>query len=147
MVYILDESHRAEIEKKLAKAYGKEKGVTRVLRPAQFKDNGLATPAEDPHAPDMIVLAGKGYYFGDTSAGQIPKSEKPEIHGSHGQDPRVPDLHAIFVAWGVGIKPRTKIGEIKNTDVAPTMAKILQVDLPSAEGRALNKILSEPNAH
>jgi predicted AlkP superfamily pyrophosphatase or phosphodiesterase len=142
-VYITDQGRHDEIEKKLVKAYGKEEGVTRVLKPSQFKANGLATSAEDPHAPDLIVVAGKGYYFGDTSAGQIPKSEKPEVHGSHGQDPREPDLHAMFVAWGVGIKRGTKIGEINNTDVAPTIAKILQVDLPTAEGKPLNKILSE----
>ena len=38
MIYILDQSHRTEIEKKLAKAYAKEKGVT--LLP--FLLNGVA---------------------------------------------------------------------------------------------------------
>lgn len=142
-VYILDQSRRAEIEKVLSKAYAKQKGVSRILSRAEFKANGLATPEEDPHAPDLIVLGGNGYYFGDTSAGQIPKSEKPEVRGSHGQDPLLPNLHAMFVAWGVGIKPGTKIGEIKNVDVAPTIAKILQVNLPSAEGKPLDKILSQ----
>jgi predicted AlkP superfamily pyrophosphatase or phosphodiesterase len=140
-VYVVDQSRREEIEKALAKAYAKQKGVTRVLTRAQFKANGLATPEEDPHAPDMVVLADNGYYFGDTSAGQIPKSEKPETRGSHGQDPLVPDLHALFVAWGVDIKHGTKIGDIKNTDVAPTIAKVLGVELPNAEGKALDKIL------
>lgn len=143
MVYILDQSHRDQIERTIAKAYRTEKGVTRVLTPSQFKANGLATPAEDPHAPDMIILAGKGYVFGDTSAGQIPASEKSERHGSHGHDPREPDLKAIFVAWGRGIKPRVKLGNIDNTAVAPTIAKILQVNLPNTEGKPLEKILSE----
>jgi predicted AlkP superfamily pyrophosphatase or phosphodiesterase len=142
-VYILDSAHRADIEKKIAKAYKKEKGVTRVLTTSQLHSNGVATPTEDPHAPDIIILAGKGYVFGDTSAGQIPASEKPETHGSHGHDPLVPDLHAIFVAWGNGIKPGAKAGDIPNTDVAPTIAKILQVSLPQAEGRCLNEILAE----
>jgi predicted AlkP superfamily pyrophosphatase or phosphodiesterase len=143
MIYILDKAHRAEIEKKIVKAYKKEPGVTRVLTAAQFHANGIATPADDPRAPDIFVLAGKGYGFGDTSSGQIPASEKPETKGTHGQDPLVPDLHAIFVAWGVGIKPGTKIGDIKNTDVAPTIAKILQVNLPNTDGHALTKILAK----
>jgi predicted AlkP superfamily pyrophosphatase or phosphodiesterase len=142
-VYILDQSRRTEIEKALAGAYARQKGVTRVLTRAQFKANGLATPEEDPHAPDMVVLGGNGSYFGDTSAGQIPKSEKPEVRGSHGQDPLLPDLHAMFVGWGVGIKPGTKIGEIKNVDVAPTIARVMQLDLPNAEGKPLTNILSE----
>ena len=136
-------SHRGEIEQKITKAFAKEKGVTRVLTTAQLKANGLATPSEDPHAPDMVVLAGKGYVFGDTSSGQIPVREKSERRGTHGHDPLEPDLHAIFVAWGAGIKCGARLGDIKNVDVAPTIARILQVDLPKAEDKALKDILTE----
>jgi predicted AlkP superfamily pyrophosphatase or phosphodiesterase len=143
MVYILDQSRRDEIEKKIVKAYKKEKGVTRVLTAAQYPVNGLATPAEDSRCPDIFVLGDKGYAFGDTSSGQIPASEKSERHGTHGQDPLVPDLQAFFVAWGVDIKPGSKVGAIKNIDVAPTMAKVLQIELPNPDGHALNAILSK----
>lgn len=143
MVYILDASRRAQIEQKIVKAYKKEKGVTRVLTATQFHANGLATPGDDPRAPDIFVLGGKGYAFGDTSSGQIPPSEKPERKGTHGQDPLVPDLQAIFVAWGEGIKPHSKIGDINNVDVAPTIARVLQVDLPNVDGAVLEKILTK----
>lgn len=143
MLYIMDQAHRKEIESNIKKAFRKEKGVTRVLTASDFKNNGLATPQEDPHAPDVFVLADCGYVFGDTSNGQIPPSEKPETGGSHGEDPLAPDLHATFVAWGVGIKPGVKLGEIKNIDVAPTIAKVLQVNLPNTQGKVLKKILSE----
>ena len=143
LLYILDQARRAEIEEKIAKGFAKQKGVTRVLTTAQLKANGLATPGEDPHAPDVVVLAGKTYVFGDTSSGQIPASEKPERRGTHGHDPLEPDLHAIFVAWGAGIKPDVKLGDIKNIDVAPTMARILEVNLPNAEGKPLKEILAE----
>ena len=141
-LYILDQKHRADIERKLSKVFAKEKGVTRVLTAAQFKANGLATPAEDPHAPDLIALCRKGYVFGDTSSGKIPASEKSERRGSHGHDPLEPDLHATFVAWGVGIKPGARLGEIPNIDVAPTIAKILEVELPRAQGKPLDDILT-----
>lgn len=143
MLYVMDRPHEKEITSKIKKAFATEKGVTRVLTRSQFKQNGLATPEEDPHAPDVIVLADCGYVFGDTSSGQIPKSEKPEIGGSHGHDPLAPDLHATFVAWGVGIKPGIKLGEIKNIDVAPTIAKILQVNLPNTQGKPLKTILTK----
>ncbi len=142
MLYIMDRAHRRDIEKKIVKAFAKEKGVTRVLTSVQFKANGLATPEEDPHAPDIFILAGSGYAFGDTSSGKIPASEKPERHGSHGHDPLEPDLHATFVAWGVGIKSGARLGEIRNIDVAPTIAKVLEVELPSAQGKSLDKILT-----
>lgn len=141
MLYIMDRAHRKKIASKIRNAFAKQKGVTRVLTASRLKKNGLATPEEDPHAPDVVVLADTGYVFGDTSSGQIPQSEKPERGGSHGQDPLAPDLHATFVAWGVGIKSGVTLGEIKNIDVAPTIARVLQVKLPNAQGKALNAIL------
>ncbi|MDB6058616.1 MAG: Type phosphodiesterase / nucleotide pyrophosphatase, partial [Verrucomicrobiales bacterium] len=56
-------------------------------------------------------------------------------------DPLVPDLQAIFVAWGVGIKSGATLGDIKNVDVAPTIAKVLQVELPNCDGKSLDNIL------
>jgi predicted AlkP superfamily pyrophosphatase or phosphodiesterase len=91
----------------------------------------------------MILFAEEGCSFGDTAAGALPFNEKPERKGSHGHDPSLPDLHATFVAWGVGIKPGTKLGEIKNIDVAPTIAKLLGIDLPNTDGKPLAAALAE----
>jgi hypothetical protein len=45
------------------------------------------------------------------------------------------------VAWGAGIMPGAKLGTIKNTDVAPTIAALLDLPLPGVEGHALDGIL------
>jgi predicted AlkP superfamily pyrophosphatase or phosphodiesterase len=71
----------------------------------------------------------------------LPFIEKPERGGSHGHDANLPNLHAVFVSWGVGIKPGVKLGEISNLDVAPTIAKLLGCSLPQAEGKPLNAAL------
>jgi predicted AlkP superfamily pyrophosphatase or phosphodiesterase len=101
----------------------------------------VANPKDDPNAPDMLLFADEGYRFGDTANGDVPFSEKPERLGSHGHDPSLPHLHATFVACGKGIKPGVVLGEIPNVNVAPTMAKLLNISLPNATGQPLEQIL------
>ena len=116
--------------------------MSKIIGPEHLKDYGMADPKDDPHAPDMLLFAQEGCAFGDTAAGQLPFSEKPERRGSHGHDPDLPDLHATFVAWGVGIKPGARLGEISNLSVAPTIAKLLGLTIPNAQGQPLAAALA-----
>jgi hypothetical protein len=50
---------------------------------------------------------------------------------------------ATFIAVGAGIKPGTRLKTFSNLDVASTIANLLSVPLPTAEGRVLKEILSE----
>jgi predicted AlkP superfamily pyrophosphatase or phosphodiesterase len=142
-VYVLDESRRSEILQKIKKALNGLEGVSRIVDPEHFKEYGVANPKDDPHAPDLILFAEEGCGFGDTAAGELPFNDKPERKGSHGHDPNLPDLHATFVAWGAGIKPGAKLGEISNLDVAPTIAKLLGLSIPNVEGKVLKAVLTE----
>lgn len=142
-VYILDEAHRAEIVEKIKKALTGLEGITRMVEPKDFKEYGVANPKDDPHAPDLMLFAEEGCNFGDTAAGELPFNDKPERKGSHGHDPNLPDLHATFVAWGAGIKRGARLGEISNVDVAPTIAKLLRLSIPNAQGKPLREILTD----
>ena len=48
-----------------------------------------------------------------------------------------PDLDALFIAAGYGVRAGALPATISNIDVAPTIAKLLGVALPSAKGKAL----------
>jgi hypothetical protein len=50
-------------------------------------------------------------------------------------------MNGVFVAWGRGIKPGSKLGEVDSIDVAPTIAVLLGQSLPSADGKVLREIL------
>ncbi|MEI9981053.1 MAG: hypothetical protein WDN23_19005 [Edaphobacter sp.] len=50
-------------------------------------------------------------------------------------------MQTIFVAYGAAIRPGVRIPPISNLRVAPTIAKILGVDLPQAEQAPLDEIL------
>jgi len=74
-----------------------------------------------------------GYMMGGSAAGVSPASER----GAHGWLPDHPEMRASFFAEGPGIPRTGSIGEIDQRDIAPTVAKILHVALPSADGRPL----------
>jgi hypothetical protein len=114
-----------------------------IIGTKHLNDYGVATPTQDPHAPDMLLFAEEGFTFGDTAGGDVPINEKPERLGSHGHDPSLPDLHATFVVCGKKIKRGVELGEIKNVSVAPTMAKLLNISLPNATGQPLDQILKQ----
>jgi len=143
MLYIRDQSTRTATVAKIKKAFSDVKGISKIVDPQHLKDYGLADPSQDPHAPDMLLFAEEGKAFGDTAAGDLPFEQKPERKGSHGHDPNLPHLHATFVAWGVGIKPGARVGEIPNTDVAPTIARLIGVTIPNPDGQVLSAILAK----
>jgi hypothetical protein len=61
--------------------------------------------------------------------------------GNHGYPNTFPLMQAIFIASGAGIKNVGEIPPMLNLDVAPTIAHILQLQLPDAQGKALEAIL------
>jgi predicted AlkP superfamily pyrophosphatase or phosphodiesterase len=142
-VYVLDAAHRADHIAAVKRAFMGVDGMLKIAGPEQLKDYGVASPQDDPRAPDMILFSQDGYNFGDTAAGELAFDDKPERKGSHGHDADLPNLHATFVAWGAGIRPGVRLGEISNLDVAPTIAKLLGLSMPNVEGKALSDALAQ----
>jgi predicted AlkP superfamily pyrophosphatase or phosphodiesterase len=140
-LYVLDEANKSEVIKKIKNALDGMDGVSKIVGSEDFIEYGVANPKDDPRAPDLILFAQEGCVFGDTAAGQLPFNDKPERKGSHGHDANLPDLHATFVVWGAGIKPGVRMGEISNIDVAPTIAKLLGLSIPDADGKVLREAL------
>jgi predicted AlkP superfamily pyrophosphatase or phosphodiesterase len=134
---------RDAIVRRVKQAFDGATGVASVLGPEQLHDYGVGDAASDPRCPDLLLFAKEGYVFGDTAAGALEFVDKPERRGSHGHDPHLPDLHGLFVAWGSGIKPGVRLGEIRNTAVAPTIAALLGIRMPDTDGRPLAAALRD----
>jgi len=62
-----------------------------------------------------------------------PGSQK----GTHGYFPEHPEMRATLIIEGPGVRQRGSLGEVDMRDIAPTIAKLLEVPLPSADGRPL----------
>lgn len=142
-IYIRDEARRTEIAAQVRAAFKDVSGVSKVIGPDEFKEYGVANPQMDPKAPDLIAFADEGCAFGKTTAGDAAFKDKTEVDGSHGHDSNLPHLHATFLAWGAGIQAGAKLPRISNTDVAPTIAYLMKLDLPQPDGRVLSEFLAE----
>lgn len=58
------------------------------------------------------------------------------VKGTHGYFPTHPEMRATFILSGPGVAEKS-LGEIDMRDVAPTLAKVLKVTLPQADGKPL----------
>ncbi|MCC7419044.1 MAG: alkaline phosphatase family protein [Planctomycetaceae bacterium] len=141
-VYILDEPARAELLPKVKAALSGLEGVSRVIEPEDFEKLGLPRPEDNLEAPHLILATGPGFSFGDSATGET-LVDAGGRKGTHGHLPEPAYMHATFLAAGTGIKPGTKLKTPRNIDVAPTIAKLLGLKLPSAEGRVLTEILED----
>ena len=61
--------------------------------------------------------------------------------GTHGYAPDVAEMNSSFFIAGPGIGVNRNLGQIDMRDIAPTLAGLLRVPLPSAEGRNLGAVL------
>jgi predicted AlkP superfamily pyrophosphatase or phosphodiesterase len=89
-----------------------------------------------PDAAFLVVLK-QGYYCGPAISGSLV-TEVPGSRGSHGFSPEYPEMRASFFAMGAGIAHHRDLGVFDMRRIAPTVAKILKVPMPSAKAAPLN---------
>lgn len=142
MVYVLDQENRATTIAQLVRELEAIEGVADVVTVDQFRAHGLATPSEDPRAPDLWLSAKSGYSFTDSHAGEAPVVPRETPGGTHGYLPEQPELYGTLVLSGAGVSSGVNLGKVQSVDVAPTMAQLLGVELPSADGKPLMPALS-----
>lgn len=141
MVYILDSAKRAELLPQLANQFAKVEGVTQVLKPEQFAEFGYPSPEKNNRMADLVLAAGDGYGFGGGKPDSPAITENVTPTGSHGYLNTDSDMNAIFIASGAGIRKGVVLPEMKNVDVAPTIAHLLGLELKDVSGKALTEIL------
>jgi len=88
----------------------------------------------------LVLEAAPGFVFSASADGPAiaPASE----HGAHGYSPDQSDMLASLVLSGSGIKKGVELGVVDMTDVAPTVARLLAMELESANGKVLDAALS-----
>lgn len=102
-------------------------GIDQVLQPQQIKaQHGYPGAA-------FVVTANEGYMFTEDLDG--PLIAKSKLKGVHGDLPTDPAMNAVFMVAGPGIAAGRNLGRIKMVDVAPTVAGLLGLSLPAADGK------------
>lgn len=114
-------------------------GVAHVYSNAEAQHLGMPATGSTSQAPDLWLTASSDYAFEDGEKG--PVEHDVAIAGQHGYLNSDPEMYAVFVASGAGIKPGTHLRLFPNLQVAPTIAHILGLPLPDAQAEPLWPIL------
>ena len=145
-VYFSDPQTATQLREKVIALFQKQEGIAEVITPDRYPGLGLPTPDKNPHVGDLLLAAKDGYAFGGIATGDDeirPAVIGVNMVGHHGYLNSNPKMNAIFIATGRGILKGKNLGVIDNTSVAPTVAALLGLQIPSAEGRPLTDILTK----
>jgi predicted AlkP superfamily pyrophosphatase or phosphodiesterase len=104
-------------------------GIDRILEADELHQRGGY-----PNASFFVGLK-PGWRTG--SALDQPVLSKIKVGGTHGALPDLPDLRASFFLSGPGVPAGRDLGLIDMRDVAPTLAHLAGLSLPTAEGKNL----------
>jgi predicted AlkP superfamily pyrophosphatase or phosphodiesterase len=106
-------------------------GVAEILEGDAIKQRGAF-----PDAAFLVVMK-LGYYAVADAASPLV-SDIPGTLGSHGFAPEYPEMRAAFFISGAEIAHQRDLGLIDMRQIAPTVAQLLKVRLPSATLAPLN---------
>ncbi|MDR3633744.1 MAG: alkaline phosphatase family protein [Isosphaeraceae bacterium] len=141
MVFLTDPETAESDRESVRRLFRSAEGIAAVLEPGDFSRYHLPLPGENQGMPDMILAAKDGYAIGASATGDEFVVTNESTTGSHGYLSTEPKMNALFVASGAGIKAGQRLDQVDNIDVAPTVARLLDVPLNGASGRVLSEIL------
>ena len=134
--YVYFPRAEAELEPKAIAALTGVEGIDRVIRPQEFAALGLPAPEKDPQMYQLLLTAKDGYSFSGATGGPVTAAPLQQ-GGSHGYLASDPEMDAIFIASGYGVRRGGKLDRVRNIEVAPTIATLLGVQLPGAKAQAI----------
>ncbi|MCF6136626.1 alkaline phosphatase family protein [Pseudalkalibacillus berkeleyi] len=139
-IYALNETH-SNIEK-VASIFESLSLVKDVIPKHSFGKLGLPTNQlnDRKHTPELIVELEDGYLSKDDI--EVKATIGPSTYQStHGYSPDHPLLKGFMVGAGPSFKKGKLIDEAHIVDIAPTMAQLLDIQLPAFDGKVLNQLL------
>jgi predicted AlkP superfamily pyrophosphatase or phosphodiesterase len=104
-------------------------GIDSILEADELHKRGGYPPAS------FFVSLKPGWRTGSTLEGPVVSNTK--AGGTHGALPDLPDLRASFFVIGPGVPAARSLGVIDMRDVAPTLAHLAGLSLPTADGKVL----------
>jgi predicted AlkP superfamily pyrophosphatase or phosphodiesterase len=140
-IYVLDSANRDALLKEWTPKLAALEGVEEVIEGKDYAKYGLETPDKDARMPDLILSPKDGYLFNAEVGGEEVVVDSNPPKGAHGYSPSNPLMDASFVISGAGVKRGIVLEQMSNTDVAPTMAKLLGLEMKNVDGRVLTEVL------
>lgn len=141
MVFATD---RAASERDLETAralFEEAEGIARVVGPDEYEKYGLPQPSEDGRMGDLLLDAAPGHAFSNAATGEEHVVALDEPVGKHGYSSAVPEMNTLFVASGRGVRAGVELDTVDIRSVAPTAARLLGVEMETADGEVLEAML------
>lgn len=91
---------------------------------------------------DLVLLAAPGWHFLPRRGEAVAMGQTGIlVAGHHGHPPEVPEMGAVFFAWGARVQAGAR-ADVGASDVAPTVVDLLGLTpMPGVEGRVITGIL------
>lgn len=140
--YVTNPARREELIPRLKDLFSTMEGVAEVIDGSEGPRLGMPKPEENPGMGDLILYAAEGYAFRKEITGDSVVIPTTNYAGTHGYPAADPELDGIFIASGAGIQRGVVLDRVRNLDVAPTLAKVMGLELPDSDGRVLDEILA-----
>lgn len=142
LVYITNPSRKAELTKSLAEMFARVEGIEKVISPPDYASLGYPDPKDNPRMADFVLAAKTGYGFAADAQGEVVIDVPAgQVSGTHGYLNTDPEMNAIFVAWGRGIRQGKQLETMRNIDIAPTIGALLGLTMKGIDGKVLSEIL------
>jgi predicted AlkP superfamily pyrophosphatase or phosphodiesterase len=141
IVYLTVPDPSGEILARAKKAIAGVEGIESVVEPAEYGRYGLPHPSVNNQMGVLFVIPKDGYAFTAAAGDPVVVDATEGSLGAHGYVSTDPDLGALFVAAGAGIRTGVALDAIEAVDVAPTVARLLGLKLPDPDGRVIDTVL------
>lgn len=142
-VYFNDPATASALAQEMPALFKDHEGVVDVIAPDRYSAMGWPMPDQNHHMANLVLAAKDGYSFGGSAGGEEIVTFPPFMaFGSHGYLNSNPKMNAVFIAAGRGIRKGAKLDTFQNTNVAPTIAKLLGLKMENIDGKPLDEILS-----
>jgi predicted AlkP superfamily pyrophosphatase or phosphodiesterase len=142
LVYVTVPDSSGSLVARAKQALAGVEGIDRIVEPDEFERFGLPRPEAIDQMGALLIVGKDGYAFTAAADGPSVVDVPPASLGSHGYVATDPELGALFIASGRGIRPGVTLGSVDNLDLAPTAARLLGVKLGEVQGRVLTDVLT-----
>lgn len=87
----------------------------------------------------LYLEAAPGYTMSNSL--RKPLLTESPYRANHGYVPTRPEMHTGFIIWGKRIRKGAVVDKVSIMDIAPTIARILDFEMPDVSGRVLEEVL------
>jgi predicted AlkP superfamily pyrophosphatase or phosphodiesterase len=142
MVYLTVPDPTGAVLERAKGALAGVEGLASIDGADEFGRHGLPHPDTTDQVGVLWLTPRDGYAFTNAVGDEIVVDTAPTSLGAHGYPASDPELRALFIASGRGIRSGVTVDAVSTLDLAPTMAHLLGLELKDVEGRVLTEMLA-----